>query len=159
MLRSIVLAGLRAVMGQKQLSEFSKADTQFQIRKEERAEAPPAPMKWKQEKTRRHVFPPVAPDDLSCSYLVSAGYDGQRAKALIKLYEPVSGQIYFWYDNTGHMPYCLTNLSRLELEKIPRLMQHPGLDHFETVEKYDPLQFRKVQVTKIVARDPLAIGG
>jgi DNA polymerase I len=154
-----VLAGLRAVMGQKQLSEFSKTDTQFPIRKEERAEAPPAPMKWKQEKTRRHVFPPVAPDDLSCSYLVSAGYDGQRAKALIKLYEPVSGQIYFWYDNTGHMPYCLTNLSRLELEKIPRLMQHPGLDHFETVEKYDPLQFRKVQVTKIVARDPLAIGG
>jgi len=38
-------------------------------------------------------------------------------------------------------------------------MEHPGLDHFELEEKFDPLNFRKIQVTKIVTNDPLAIGG
>jgi DNA polymerase I len=90
---------------------------------------------------------------------VSATYDGQAKKALIKLYEPVSGQIYFWLDNTGHKPYCLTNLSQCELEKIGRLREHPGLDHFEIVEKFDPLLNKNVKVTKIVANDPLAVGG
>jgi DNA polymerase I len=109
----------------------------------------------------KHVqtFPPLVKENLPPSYFVSATYDGKTGKALIKLYEPVSQQIYFWYDNTGHKPYCLTNLSPYELEKINRLIQHPGFDHFEIVEKIDPLLDRKVKVTKIVAKDPLAIGG
>jgi DNA polymerase I len=105
------------------------------------------------------VSPPLTPVNLSSAYFVSATYDGQAKKALIKLYEPVSGQIYFWLDNTGHKPYCLTNLSQYELEKITRLTEHPGLDHFEIVEKLDPLSNRNVKVTKIVANDPLAVGG
>lgn len=108
---------------------------------------------------RKHVFPPLAPENLPCSYFVSASYDGRAGKAVIKLYEPVSGQIYFWYDNTGHQPYCLTNLSQYELEKISRVIQHPGFDRFEIVEKFDPLLDKKVKVTKILTKDPLAIGG
>ncbi|MGD0495650.1 MAG: DNA-directed DNA polymerase I [Candidatus Bathyarchaeia archaeon] len=108
---------------------------------------------------RKRVFPPLAPENLPCSYFVSATYDGRAGKAVIKLYEPISGQIYFWYDNTGHQPYCLTNLSQYELEKISRVIQHPGFDRFEIVEKFDPLLDRKVKVTKIVTKDPLAIGG
>jgi DNA polymerase I len=38
-------------------------------------------------------------------------------------------------------------------------MQHEGFDHFETEEKFDPLTFKNVKVTKIVTNDPLAIGG
>ena len=76
---------------------------------------------------KKHAFPPLAPENLPPSYFVSATYDGKTGKALIKLYEPASGQIYFWLDNTGHKPYCLTNLSPIELEKITRLMQHPDL--------------------------------
>ncbi len=106
-----------------------------------------------------HTFPPIAPTNLGPSYLVSATYDGRVGKALVKLYEPISGRIHFWYDNTGHQPYCLTNLSQYELEKINRLIQHQGFDHFEVVEKFDPLQEKQVKVTKIVAKDPLAIGG
>ncbi len=108
---------------------------------------------------RKRVFPPLAPENLPCSYFVSATYDGRAGKAVIKLYEPISGQIYFWYDNTGHQPYCLTNLSQYELEKISRVIQHPGFDRFEIVEKFDPLLDKKVKVTKIVTKDPLAIGG
>ncbi len=100
-----------------------------------------------------------SPRELSPSYFVSATYDGKRKVARIKLYEPRHEKIFFWYDTTGHKPYCLTNLPPSELKKIDRLMSHPGLDHFEPVEKYDPLLDRKVTLTKVVAEDPLAIGG
>ncbi len=107
----------------------------------------------------RHSFPPFAPQNLSPSYFVSATYDGQTRKALIKLYEPISGRIYFWLDNTGHKPYCLTNLSPYELEKIDGVVKHPSFDRFELAEKLDPLLDRKTKVTKIITDDPLAIGG
>jgi len=100
-----------------------------------------------------------APSNLPPSYFVSATYDGDKASALIKLYEPKSKQIYLWHDKTGHKPYLLTNLSPIELEKMDRVTGHPGFDHFETVEKYDPLKDRNVTLTKVVAKDPLAVGG
>ena len=53
----------------------------------------------------------------------------------------------------------LTNLSQFELEKIDRLVKHEGFDHFEMLKKIDPLLDKEVNVTKIVASDPLAIGG
>jgi DNA polymerase I len=145
-------------MAQKSLDEYSLI--QNKPLKMAKAEALPVvtPESAKREKKHR-AFPPVAPENLPPSYFVSAGYDGRSRKALIKLYEPASGQIYFWYDNTGHKPYCLTNLSQYELEKIDRLVKHEGFDHFELVEKFDPLLDRNVKVTKIVANDPLAIGG
>ncbi len=112
-----------------------------------------------EKKENKHCFPPVAPENLPCSYFVSATYDGKTRKALIKLYEPISSQIYFWYDNTQHQPYCLTNLSPYELEKISRVTHHEGFDRLENVEKFDPLSNKKVNITKIITKDPLAIGG
>ncbi len=113
----------------------------------------------KRHEKKRRSFPPIAPRNLPPSYFVSASYDGRQKKAVIKLYEPESGQIFFWYDNTGHKPYCLTNLSPYELEKIDRLIHHEGFDSLELTEKYDTLINEKVKVTKILAKDPLAIGG
>jgi len=144
-------------MAQKHLDEFSQVETQPQRAKE--AEALPFTETIIKEKAKKRVFPPLANENLPPSYFVSATYDGKTRKALIKLYEPTSGKIYFWYDNTGHKPYCLTNLSPYELEKITRLTQHEGFDHFEIVEKFDPLLNRNVKITKIVAKDPLAVGG
>ena len=143
-------------MAQKRLEDFYQPKTE--TLNEKKAEALPFTEAVKKEKEKR-VFPPLAPENLPPSYFVSATYDGKAGKALIKFYEPVSGKIYFWYDNTGHKPYCLTNLSPIELEKINSLKQHPGFDHFEIVEKFDPLLDRNIKVTKIVAKDPLAIGG
>jgi len=108
---------------------------------------------------QRRLIQPEAPRELPASYFLSATYDGERRSARIKLYEPRSEKIYFWYDTTGHKPYCLTNLPPSELEKIDRLMSHPGFDYFEPVERYDPLLDQKVTLTKVVAKDPLAIGG
>ena len=113
----------------------------------------------KKRSNKPREFPPIAPDNLPASYFVSASYDGRQKKAVIKLYEPQSEQIYFWYDNTGHKPYCLTNLSPSELEKIDRLTHHEGYDHLELIQKFDPLLDQKVNITKVVASDPLAIGG
>jgi len=143
---------------QKSLDFYSPVQKK-PVSAETRAEAPPIMISEEKRERKYRVFPPIAPENLPLSYFVSASYDGRSRKAFIKLYEPTSGKIYFWYDNTGHKPYCLTNLSQRELGKIDRLMRHEGFDHLEPVEKFDPLLDKKVQVTKIVASDPLAIGG
>jgi DNA polymerase I len=145
-------------MAQKHLEDFSKKETKSPKKEEAPAIAPPfnqAPL----TKQERRAFPPLAPENLTPSYFVSATYDGRAKKAVIKLYEPTSGQIHFWYDNTGHQPYCLTNLSQYDLEKISRLTEHEGLDRFEIVEKFDPLLNKNVKITKILTTDPLAVGG
>jgi DNA polymerase I len=148
---------------QKLLSEYYREPTKPPVKEEAKAEASPSPVTTSAEiikqKKKKRTFPPIAPENLPPSYFVSASYDGRQKKAVIKLYEPESGQIYFWYDNTGHKPYCLTNLSPYDLNKIDRLTQHEGLDSLELTEKYDPLLNQNVKVTKIVAKDPLAIGG
>jgi len=151
-------------MAQKSLLEYSQVQKKPLKKEETKAEAPPTAIattetERKEKIKKRRAFPPVAPENLPPSYFVSATYDGRLRKALIKLYEPTSGKIYFWYDNTGHKPYCLTNLSPYELEKIDRLMKHESFNRFKLEEKFDALLDRKVQVTKIVANDPLAIGG
>jgi len=140
-------------------------DTYYQVHnkpvEKPKAEAPPptAEPAMKERERKRHVYPPKAPDNLPPSYFVSATYDGRAKKAVVKLYEPTSGRIYFWYDNTGHKPYCLTNLSQHDLNKMDRVVHHEGFDHCETIDLFDPLADRIIKATKIVTNDPLAIGG
>ncbi len=127
------------IMKEKKPIEQSSAEKQFP---------------FKREKIKHQVVQELPP-----SYLVSAFYNGKTGVAALKLYEPESQKIYFWYDTTGHKPYCLTSLSTKELEKLSRLNSHSGFDHLETVEKFDPLLDKQIKVTKVVAKDPLAIGG
>ena len=117
------------------------------------------PVAEPEKKRKRRPYPPRAPDNLPASYFVSATYDGRQRKAVVKLYEPESGNIYFWYDNTGHKPYCLTNLSPRDLNRMPRVVNHEGYDHMEIIELLDPLADERVKITKIVTNDPLAVGG
>lgn len=150
-------------MSQKSLFDYTPPEQKKQVEEatkvkmEEEVTTQSAEKPAKREK--RRTLSLVAPENLPASYFISATYDGAQKKAVIKLYEPISGNTYAWYDNTGHKPYCLTNLMPDELERIPRLIQHEGLDHFEITERFDPLTFKKISLTKIVAKDPLAIGG
>jgi DNA polymerase I len=146
-------------MAQKHLEDFSKKEVPAPAKPKEKTAEAPTFTETITNKTKKHVFPPLAPKDLPPSYIVSATYDGHKEKAVIKLYEPTSNQIYFWYDNTGHQPYCLTNLSPYELEKLNRVTQHQGFDRFEIITKFDPLLDKNVKVTEIITKDPLAIGG
>ena len=101
----------------------------------------------------------LAPDDLPTSYLLSAGYDGKQEKAFLRLYEPVSQQVYLWYDNTGHLSYCISKETPEELRKNDRLTSYPGFMTLEQVEKFDAIADETIKVTKVVATNPLAIGG
>ncbi|HDD72252.1 MAG TPA: type B DNA-directed DNA polymerase, partial [Candidatus Bathyarchaeota archaeon] len=93
------------------------------------------------------------------SYLIGVGYDGERGRAFLKLYEPESQRIYLYYDRTGHMPYCLSNLTVEEIKQNPRVSGYRGIVSLEPVERYDPLHDRTVRMTKIVVSNPLAVGG
>ncbi|MFQ6053880.1 MAG: 3'-5' exonuclease, partial [Candidatus Bathyarchaeia archaeon] len=101
----------------------------------------------------------IAPEDLPTSYLLSAGYDGKAEKAFLRLYEPRSQQIYLWYDDTNHLPYCISKATPEELRRNEKLVRYPGFLYLEQVEKFDALRDETVEVTRIVASNPLAIGG
>ena len=69
----------------------------------------------------KEVAAPVsieAPENLPPSYFVSATYDGKKGAVCIKLYEPVTQRIYYWYDNTGHKPTASQIFHRLNLKKL-----------------------------------------
>jgi DNA polymerase I len=156
-------------MAEQTLLQFFGAPEK-QEKKEQKPSPPPekespqlpteekTPQTEPQQKPEAVVYPDY-PKDLPPSYLVSVTYDGKKQLATLKLYEPKSQRIYFWDDNTGHKPYLLTSLPPKELEKLSRVTGHSGFDHFEVVEKFDPLLDKQVTVTKVVAKDPLAIGG
>ena len=100
-----------------------------------------------------------APENIPLVYLLGAGYDGKREKALLKLYEPESQKLYVWHDNTGHLPYCVSKTSATELAKDNRILRHPGFLRLETEKRFDGLLDEWIQTTKILASNPLAIGG
>lgn len=108
---------------------------------------------------RKRALERSDPVQFPYSYLVSAFYDGNRASACLKLYEPKTGKIYLWHDTYGHKPYLLTNLSPYELDRIDQVRTHPGLDHHEETKKINPLSGQATTLTKVIAKDPLAIGG
>ena len=93
-------------------------------------------------------------------YLLEVVYDGSAGRAVLKLYDEEEGRLVEVLDATGHKPYLLTDLPPEEIaEKYPEVLKHRGFDHMEVVEKYDALRDVKVKMTKVVARDPLSVGG
>jgi len=105
------------------------------------------------------LFKPLIPSTIPPSYLVSIGYDGDIRKCFLRLYEPKSHKIFFWFDDSGHKPYCFSKQSIPELQKIDAVARNPGFDHFEEMSRFDGLRGETQKVTKIVAKDPLTIGG
>ncbi len=95
--------------------------------------------------------------ELDEGLLVSATYDGEKKVAVLKFYDPKRDRVWLWYDSTGHKPYCYTKLPLEELEVI-RARKDIILP-IGTEEKVDLLTDSKITVRKIIATDPLAIGG
>ena len=54
--------------------------------------------------------------NIPSSLLISAAYNSQQKKAVLKFYEAKSERIFLWTDKTGHKPYCYSKLSVDELE-------------------------------------------
>lgn len=87
--------------------------------------------------------------------LLGCAYDGKEGKAYLKLLDMETNNVELLYDESGHKPYCYV----LEPpEKIENL-KLPGVVKIEIEKKYDLFRDREVKLTKIIASDPLAIGG
>ncbi|MEM1534274.1 MAG: 3'-5' exonuclease, partial [Nitrososphaerota archaeon] len=90
--------------------------------------------------------------------LLSAGYDGEKGAAYLKLLRRDTGRVEVRYDDSGHLPYCYTDLSPQEaLEALKDLGD--SIVEVGEEEKFDALRLKKVILTKIVVRDPLTVGG
>lgn len=97
------------------------------------------------------------PRNLPPSYLLSVDYAGAQRKAFARLYNPEDKRIYFWFDNTGHQPYCYTDYPPEVAER--KIGRHGGFVRSESVDLTDLLRDETVKMTKIIASDPLSIGG
>ncbi len=92
--------------------------------------------------------------------LLSADYDSQEQKVYLKFYNIKKENILIWYDTTDHKPYALSKLRPEELRMHPDLasMSDRIID-LKEVKKHDPITDTDIIMTKIVVKDPLAIGG
>ena len=123
------------------------------------AKPEPLPPRPRQDPKAQLYFRPSIPQDLTESYFIGAGYDGEKRVVYLKLYEPKSQKIHFWYDNTGHVPYCLSKEPVASLQKNQGIVKHQGFLKFEQSNRFDALEGKQIPVTIIYARDPLSIGG
>ncbi|MHA1785772.1 MAG: DNA-directed DNA polymerase I [Candidatus Helarchaeota archaeon] len=90
--------------------------------------------------------------------LLSVGYNGKKARASLLLY--ANGNTETWYDDSGHLPYLISLESPERIRNdYPELIKHSGFHHLEVVKKKDLIKDKVLDVTKVIAKDPLSIGG
>ena len=91
------------------------------------------------------------------SLLLSAIYLGDEQKVYLKFYDSISNKVYFWRDRTNHKPYCYTKMQyKNTAEKI---VQNEKKYSLESTKKIDLISDREIDILKIIAPDPLSIGG
>src|SRR5919206_1425237 len=89
--------------------------------------------------------------------LLSAIYSGDEQMVYLKFYDINDNTIYFWRDKTNHKPYCYTKMQyRSTVEKIVEREKKYVLE--QTIKK-DLISDKEVDLLKIIAPDPLSIGG
>ena len=94
--------------------------------------------------------------NMPTALLVSAAYDIKTKSALLKFYEPESKKLWRWFDETEHKPYCYSKLSPEELDF---LNERQDILDIKSIKRYDLLQDKEINVSKIIVADPLVIGG
>lgn len=88
-------------------------------------------------------------------FLLGCAYDGKEGKAYLKLLDMENNKVEILYDESGHKPYCYVLESPEEVENL----KLQGVEKIEVEKKYDLFRDREITLTKIIASDPLAIGG
>ena len=107
------------------------------------------------EKGSEYIF--LAPENLPPSYLIDVKYDGKAELAYLKLFNPEDGKVYRWYDNTNHLPYLITTMKKTDIENL--LQNEKEFVGCEITKKYNLLSNKDLSLTKVLATNPLAIGG
>ena len=96
-------------------------------------------------------------ENMPYGLLISAVYNSQKNAAVLKFYDPTSQRIFLWADKSGHTPYCYSKLSP---DEIPtEISERDDVIEIKQVKLLDILNDKPINVSKIVVKDPLAIGG
>ena len=96
-------------------------------------------------------------ENMPYGLLISATYNSQKNAAILKFYDPVSQRIFLWADKSGHKPYCYSKLSP---DEIPtEISERDDVIDIKQVKLLDILHDKPINVSKILVKDPLAIGG
>ena len=96
-------------------------------------------------------------ENMPYGLLISATYNSQKNAAILKFYEPISQRIFLWADKSGHKPYCYSKLSP---DEIPtEISERDDVIEIKQVKLLDILHDKPIDVSKILVKDPLAIGG
>ena len=96
-------------------------------------------------------------ENIPYGLLISAVYDNQKKAVVLKFYEPTTQKIFLWADKSGHKPYCY---SKLSLDDIPTdISERDDVLDIKSVERMNLIDDKTITVSKILAKDPLAIGG
>ena len=89
--------------------------------------------------------------------LLSAIYSGEDQKVFLKFYDPELKLIYFWKDRTNHKPYCYTKIEYKE--KVEEIIKKEPKYRAIQNKKMDLITDKEINIIKIIAPDPLSIGG
>ena len=96
-------------------------------------------------------------ENMQYGLLISATYSIQKNAVILKFYDPQLEKIFLWADKSGHKPFCYTKLSS---DDIPtEISERDDVIEIKQTEILDILQDKPITVSKILVKDPLAIGG
>ena len=96
-------------------------------------------------------------ENMPYGLLISATYNSRKNAAILKFYDPISQKIFLWADKSGHKPYCYSKLSP---DEIPtEISERDDVIEIKQVKLLDILHDKPIDVSKILVKDPLAIGG
>ncbi|HZB00402.1 MAG TPA: DNA-directed DNA polymerase I, partial [Nitrososphaera sp.] len=84
-------------------------------------------------------------------------YSGEEKKVYLKFYDPQDKIIYQWRDRTDHKPYCYTKMEFAE--KAEQVAKKETKFILKQVKKQDIILDKEIEVLKVIAPDPLSIGG
>lgn len=100
------------------------------------------------------------------SLLLSSLYIGETKSVFLKFYNPDDSRIYFWseyfIDNTQnvikHQPYCYVKEKfRTQAENV--VEKEKSRYKIEEIKKIDDIEDKEITILKVLAPDPLSIGG
>jgi DNA polymerase I len=120
---------------------------------------PPKKQETPSEEKKKTDLKTTEPTTKKTDFLLSVEFDGKNSCAAARFYDPINHSIYFWHDCSEHHPYCFSNIPIEDLKKNTKITNHKGFLGMETAKKRDLLKDKSIKMTKIIAKDPLAIGG
>ncbi|MFX1586633.1 MAG: DNA-directed DNA polymerase I [Promethearchaeota archaeon] len=109
--------------------------------------------------------------NLERGLLLDVDYDGGQNKAYCKFYDLDTDEIRIWIDTTGHEPYCLSKEPILELKNLyyeerinehviqKKITEYDGFKRFEEIKRYDLINDKEIEISKIYGKTPTNIGG